>query len=203
MKECCKAKRPNAGRRPGRSRRGWFGFESLELCASAALILTAAFWIVLVSGCASASTKHGIPNFRQFDLAVYRSGQPDNNGEGLVYLHFIGITDIVKLDEDSEGSDAAAKLLGIRVHYFPITFRQQMGIDPIDVVALERLIDSLPSYGVEVHCKNGWDRTGLFCALWRMRKDGWSKVASEQEMIALGFHRSLAGLWWTWKGVAP
>ena len=159
--------------------------------------------LICLCGCATQPMRHGIPNLRPVDPAVYRSGQPDNNGEGLVYLHFIGITDIVKLDTDSEGSDAAAKMLGIRVHYFPITFNQQMGIDPIDVVALERLVDSLPPFGVEIHCKNGWDMTGLFCAIWRIRKDGWIKDAAEKEMLKFGFHKSLAGLWWAWKGVAP
>jgi hypothetical protein len=158
-----------------------------------------ALFPILICGCNSVRMTHGNPNLRQLEPAVYRSGQPAGNGEGFVYLHFIGITDIVKLDTEAEGSDNAAKMLGIQVHYFPITFRQQMGLDPIDLAAMDRLILSLPRYGVIVHCLHGEDRTGFFCARWRMLRDGWSKQAAENEMMNDNFHTSELGLYWLWQ----
>ena len=41
-----------------------------------------------------------------------------------------------------------------------------------------------------IHCKHGADRTGLFCAVYRVAFQGWSKEAAIREMTTggYGFH---------------
>lgn len=51
---------------------------------------------------------------------------------------------------------------------------------------------------VYVHCLHGKDRTGFMCAVWRMRKDGWSYEMARDEMISEGFHM-WPYFWWLWK----
>jgi tyrosine-protein phosphatase SIW14 len=42
--------------------------------------------------------------------------------------------------------------------------------------------------GVYVHCLHGEDRTGMVCAYWRVKVDGWPVEKAIEEMFAMGFH---------------
>lgn len=46
-----------------------------------------------------------------------------------------------------------------------------------------------------VHCKDGVDRTGKFCAAYRMSVQGWTFQLAVGEMLALGFH-VYRYFWW-------
>lgn len=164
------------------------------------------FLLILMCGCATVKVTDGIPNLQVVDAGFYRSGQPDATGFSWLLQHEHdqnGHFTILKLNEVTEGSDSFARSIGITVADFPITFDQQMGIDPIDMVGLERDIKWLPHYGALIHCSHGQDRTGLAVAMHRVLCDGWSKEAAEKEMLANGFHKELAGLWYAWKQFNP
>lgn len=47
-----------------------------------------------------------------------------------------------------------------------------------------------PNYGtVYIHCLHGVDRTGMVCAAYRMKVNGWSFQQAKEEMFANGFHK--------------
>ena len=56
--------------------------------------------------------------------------------------------------------------------------------------------------GTFVHCAHGQDRTGLVVAVYRVRH-GWTKAQAQAEMLRLGFHPTLLGLWQSWVDVVP
>jgi hypothetical protein len=148
--------------------------------------------------CSRGAAGPGVPNLVQVEPGIWRGGQPTE--PGWVYLHNLGITNVVKLDLESEGSDAAAKRLGMTIYPAPIALRAQLGLEKINAQKMEKVLATVPAKGTYIHCEHGQDRTGLFVAMWRMRKDGWTKSEAEKEMLAHGFHKELRGLWEFWKG---
>lgn len=141
-----------------------------------------------------------IPNFYQVDVGrnIRRGGQPI----GLDYdlLGKLGISRILKLNTDSEGSDQLALDMGMSVFLCPISSLQQVLTEPDK----QSLIDALDFIDNDtfIHCEHGQDRTGLLVAMYRVSK-GWSKEAAEQEMLSLGFHKLLLGLWEFWREYNP
>jgi protein tyrosine/serine phosphatase len=137
---------------------------------------------------------NGIPNLFAVEQDILRGGQP--SAEGWTYLKSQGITDVIKLNTEEEGSDAPAEAMGMAVHRFPIPWWRQMLWRPkmSDVQAAVSLI----APHTLVHCKLGEDRTGIIVACYRVWKQGWSKEDAENEMLAHGFHISLQGLYGFW-----
>lgn len=178
----------------------------MKLILSIALLLVL---LVLLCGCVK-TTLHGIPNFAVVKPGIYRGGQPTY--EGWRYLASIGVSNVIKLNTESEGSDATARLFKMTVFTAPISFSEQIGWSPIDAQNLENVSVSCPwnystggnvdknaGCGLFVHCEHGQDRTGLFVAMERVRWDYWTKADAEKEMLAHGFHKSLHGLWEFWE----
>jgi hypothetical protein len=145
---------------------------------------------------AGGAESHGVLNLVQVEPGLWRGGQPTE--QGWAYLQKLGITNVVKLNLESEGSDAAAEKTGMRVYWAPITLPEQLGLKPIHTNEIEKLLATVPARGTFIHCEHGQDRTGLLVALWRVRRDGWSKSEAEKEMLAHGFHKDLHGLWQLW-----
>ena len=150
--------------------------------------------ILLLVGCASVptTTTHNIPNFRVVDVSksIYRGGQPSDTNS-FVYLKSLGVTNIVKLNTESEGSDEEAQNYGMKVIYDPIFTSEQLLHTPMWKVDMA-VTNIVP--GTYVHCEHGQDRTGLVIADYEI-KNGKSKANAEKEMLADGFHKSLFGLW--------
>jgi tyrosine-protein phosphatase SIW14 len=152
-------------------------------------------FLFCLCGCAHHIT-HGIPNFAQVDSRLYRGGQP--TPDGWRYLKSIGVRNVIKLNTQAEGVD---DYVNFNVYESPVTLGQQLGLEPMP-----------PHFGVGfdshagssfVHCEHGQDRTGLFVAIHRVRVDGWTKAQAEKEMLSMGFHRSLHGLWEFWESFKP
>lgn len=162
-----------------------------------------------VCGCSDHPTVHGIPNFAPVDSTnhIYRGAQPAG-AEGWTYLKSLGVTNVVKLNLKSEGSDDFAEKLGMRVCYRPITIEQQVGL-PGSRLSNE-FIDGTLAFivpGTFFHCgsdartrskldtdlnsQGGQDRTGLICACYRVRKQGWKKLDAQKEMESFGFHKKI------------
>ncbi len=151
--------------------------------------------ILLLSlfGCASKPPLPMPANFAHVEGSIYRGGQPSESG--WLYLKSIGISNVVKLNTQSEASDDYATSLGMDVWNAPINLYQQVGFGRI---TLPPWIGNLTN-GVYIHCEHGQDRTGLAVAIRRVRNDHWTKAAAEKEMLAHGFHKSLVGLWDYWQ----
>src|SRR5262245_28831948 len=83
---------------------------------------------LLLCGCATQPTQHGIPNFGKVDgvEALYRGGQPTL--EGWRYLKSVGVTNIIKLN--SGGNDYSMRQETLpdnwSINQFFINTRQQI-----------------------------------------------------------------------------
>jgi protein tyrosine/serine phosphatase len=134
-----------------------------------------------------------IPNLFAVEQDILRGGQP--NADGWTYLKEQGITDVVKLNPEAEGSDAVAELLGMIVHRLPIPWCRQVVWRPRQSTLLRTV--KLIKPHTFVHCTRGEDRTGLVVGCFRLSQ-GWLKEEAYLEMIAHGFHPSLQGLQGRW-----
>lgn len=153
---------------------------------------------IICCGCA-APLPHGIPNLRQVDYTIYRGGQP-NDMAAWHYLHdVLGITNVVKLNTESEGSDADAVLLDMKLTACPISLQEQI-FGKVNASNVWRAVDAIVPY-TYVHCEHGQDRTGLIIACWRI-EHGATKPAAQSEMLRMGFHWNLLpGLRYFWIGI--
>lgn len=137
--------------------------------------------------------EHGIPGLFAVEQDRLRGGQP--NADGWTWLKSQGITDVVKLNTEDEGSDAVAEALGMTVHRFPIPWWRQLILRPkqSDLVTAVKLFKP----HTFLHCSRGEDRSGLTVGCFRLSQ-GWTKEDAYLEMIAFGFHPSLQGLQGRW-----
>ncbi len=161
-----------------------------------------------MSLCSPTTTSHGVPNLVEVAPGLWRSGQPTT--EGWTYLKSIGVRHVVKLNFESEGTDADAVDLGLDVHL--------LGVEPVGdadifddvrntfvrpdakkLAEAERVIEA--GDGVLVHCTHGQDRSGLVIGTYRVRHDGWPKDKAYAEMISNHFHPELHGLHETWENL--
>lgn len=150
----------------------------------------------LLSGCCSYPVQHGIPNLATVDTGVYRGGQPVRQ-EGWVYLHdFLKVSNVVKLNLEREASDNAARALGMRVIYLPITTMQQLESGP-KVSTVGKAVSWMLQPGTFVHCSHGRDRTGEIVGVYRVWVDHWPKERAYREMKEMGF-RPMPGLYYFW-----
>ena len=140
----------------------------------------------------------GIPNLAVVAPDILRGGQP--TVDGWTYLKSQGITDVIKLNTEEEGSDSTAEALGMTVHKFAIPWWRQMVWRPAqsDLVAAVALMKP-HSY---VHCEHGQDRTGLVVGCFRLSQ-GWTKEDAFNEMLAQNFHCALQGLLGRWTSENP
>jgi len=166
-----------------------------------------AFMIALTAGCTPDKYVHGIPNLSNVTPTVWRSGQP-TTADDWAYVKSLGVTDVVKLNYESEGTDQGAIDAGLRVHVLSV---QPEGID-------DEPIQSIPNTTIEpdratldeaqtiiasgavvlVHCTHGSDRTGLAIGRYRHQTQMWSKSEAWKEMLRQGFRPELLGLVQFW-----
>lgn len=144
-------------------------------------------------GCA-APKSGDIPNFSVVESGVYRGGQP--NSAGWKRLAAMGVTTVVKLNTESEGSDSTAEKLGMRVIRVPITTVQQI-IGPV-APQLEEGLSNISS-NTYIHCKFGMNRTGTLIMLYRLRVCNWTKDEAEKEADSLGWDTSFPALRLFWE----
>jgi hypothetical protein len=157
---------------------------------SSILLLT----LALVS-CQSQKPVQDIPNYVTVMPGIFRGGQPTE--AGWARLRKAGVTNVVKLNMIDEGNDNGAVHEGMMVHYFPLSFEAQT-FGPVPAATIDGAVASIGP-NTYVHCLHGVDRTGLCIAIYRVRHDGWTKARAEKEMLDLGFHKELRGLWEMWE----
>jgi len=184
--------------------------------ALAALVLTFFALILLgnLFGCSttqpapSSTNPCGVVNFAQVDANVYRSGQPTTVAQWQC-LAKLGVTDILKLNRDSEGGDFGA--VGMVVHAVPVppfTDDTPLGFDngpsQEQLEAVARTLRVMPAEGKWlIHCVHGQDRTGLAVGMYRVLVNGWTKDRAKAEMDVRGFHDLLLGLAKAWRNWDP
>jgi tyrosine-protein phosphatase SIW14 len=156
-------------------------------------------FLLFIIGCSNPLMTNGIPNLNTVSSTqhIYRGGQPTN--EGWDYLKSLGVTTVIKLNELSEGSDAYAESIGMKVYYYPFSISQQIGLKVIPDSLVNGAVNKI-SNNTYIHCEHGQDRTGLIVACYRL-KTGYTKEQAQQEMLQLGFHKLLIGLWDYWEDI--
>lgn len=168
--------------------------------------------ILTFFGYSPTTYNNDIPNLVKVDSGLWRSGQPTNIQQWKT-LKKLGITRVIKLNFESEGSDDDAVRAGMSVITLSIqpegdkdiidnitnTFIQP---DPIRLMDIETEIMQSRIGGVLVHCTHGQDRTGLIIGRHRVLYNGWPKNMAYEEMLANNFHPLLHGLHESWERFA-
>jgi protein-tyrosine phosphatase len=158
----------------------------------------AGFLVLLVANAALVlAADHGVPNLAQVNTGIWRGGQPESGGWS--YLRTLGVTNVVKLNQTSEASDAEAVRLGMRVIAVPLPLNTVQALLKEPKLAEVRAATDAIKPGTFIHCSHGQDRTGLVVGAYRVWRCGWSKSAAYAEMLRLGFHPSLVGLQRFWE----
>jgi tyrosine-protein phosphatase SIW14 len=128
---------------------------------------------------------------------IFRGSQP-KTVDDLASLKNMGVKYCLNLQTGeallSDGSPMEESWIeqnfSIKMIAFPLGLIAPPSHDKLNE-ALSIIQKNQPIY---IHCKDGVDRTGMVCAWYRMRKQGWSKHAATQEMKELGMHWWL--IWW-------
>ncbi len=135
-------------------------------------------------------TLGGVPNLHQVDEGLYRSAQP--SAEGMRSLEGMGIRTILNLRHfhGDEEELAGTRLRGERVAMLPFWEREE------DIARALRIMLDPSRRPLLLHCRDGADRTGLLCAIYRIVEQGWSREEAMREMRegGYGFHESWVNL---------
>jgi protein tyrosine/serine phosphatase len=145
---------------------------------------------LMLAGCSSGTITHGIPNLHCVDSSknIWRGGQPD--AAGFNYLLSKGVTNIVKLNTQSEGSDDFPGFKNTVL--LPISTEEQI-FGPVSN-KISQAVEAMKNPGTFVHCEFGKNRTGTAVGLYRVRVDGWTKTKARKEMDKFGWSDSLHAL---------
>lgn len=171
------------------------------------------FLLSLSVGCSSALAPAplSVPNLHQVRPGLWRSGQPTTAAHWS-QLKALGVSRIVKLNFEAEGSDDGARLIGMTVYTLSIQPAWDTDVfdalgntfikpDPDRLAEAESVI--LLGGGVLVHCTHGRDRTGFVIGQSRVLDDHWTKDQAYSEMLKNGFRPILRGLHEAWEHWQP
>ncbi len=125
----------------------------------------------------------GVNNFGRVTPTFLRGGEV--TAEGLKNLHALGARTIVDLRDDPEPEEAEiCKQLGLTYYSFPLT-----GHEAPDPATMQKILDLISGADapIYVHCSGGKHRAGTACAMYRMRKEGWTPERAWREQQAYGF----------------
>ena len=135
----------------------------------------------------------GLPNFAQVSPTLYRGAQPLGGlfaPDGLGHLEAMAVRTVVNLEMFSLSERLFAWAYCLQ--YVGISckpWHPEME-DVRKFLAVVRDPDSDPVF---VHCRQGADRTGIMCAVYRIAIQSWSKMDAIDEMVngGWGFHGDL------------
>jgi len=164
-------------------RRYWLG---LALWAGAALA-PAQLYAALQAPVA------GIANWHEVADGLTRGGRP--SAAAVREMAHRGVRTIVDLENDDEAIADERPLVesaGIRYVSAPLSPFRYPVQSSIDTALGE--LGAPTEYPIFVHCEHGQDRTGLVIGLFRVVDQKWKAADAYQEMLDLGFHRTLFGL---------
>ena len=122
----------------------------------------------------------GVPNLHRVSKELYRSAQPSKIG--MRELEKNGIKTVVSLRFFSDDEDELAGTMLNSGQVPMLTW----DADSEDDEAFLELLEKSPK-PVLVHCLHGADRTGAICAVYRVKKQGWSPQEASSEMVSGGF----------------
>ena len=126
----------------------------------------------------------GVPNLYKVSGDLYRGAQP--SAEGMRQLKKLGIKTILNL-RFILSDRSKIKDTGLDYEHINMT---TLYMTDTNVVRFLKIVTDRNRTPVFVHCRQGIDRTGTMCALYRIFVQGWSKDEAIEEMTKGGFaHR--------------
>ena len=133
---------------------------------------------------ARAIAMDGVPNLHRVDAQLYRSGQP--TADGMKQLQAAGIKTVINLGYYNNDADEMAGTQMKRIDLATHTWKPSK----TDADEFLRVISQSENGPFLIHCHHGSDRTGAFCAYYRMHVQHWSAAAAIDEMEHgdYGFH---------------
>jgi len=126
----------------------------------------------------------GVPNLHRVSDALYRSAQP--TAAGMANLKKAGMETIVNLRSFHSDRD----LIGTTGLGYEHLYVKAWHPEEKEIVRFLQIVSQKNRQPVLVHCQHGADRTGTFCALYRIIIQNWTKEAAIKEMEdgGFGFH---------------
>ena len=121
-----------------------------------------------------------VPNFQKLCTGLWRGAAPSD--EALSTLAQDGVKTIVDLRMDGAGVDkesSTAHKLGINYYHFALGFNKPEAQKVQDILAI--MTDPV-NQPVFVHCRQGADRTGMLCGIYRRVWQGWTFERTYEEM---------------------
>jgi hypothetical protein len=149
--------------------------------------------------CQMCHGEHGKPRFALRIELFHLEDLPLSNFYVLLCPHCISEPILLRLQQSE-----TARSIGLIVYHLSVQPVDLGDIlkrpDPGKLAEAIRLLEHAD--GVLIHCKNGWDRTGLLVGMYRVIYDGWTTDKAYEEMRRLGFHPELRGLREAWEAFA-
>ena len=134
-----------------------------------------------------------LPNLRMLGTELWRGGQP--HPDGFIELKNMCVKTIVNLrEEPTRVAEERALVRELGLEFVSIPLRPFDIPDERSIEQFLELMIDAKRHSVFVHCLHGMDRTGLMCAVYRMKAHDWTFQAAYEEMIGLGFHETFQNL---------
>ena len=125
----------------------------------------------------------GIVNFGEVTPTLYRGGQPSREGlDALTKMRIDVVVNASGSQNDTEGK--VVNQLGMK--YVAIRWHCPFPKDETFVRFLKVVHDN-PGKKIFVHCRLGYDRTGMMIAAYHMAFEGWTAKQALREMHEFGF----------------
>jgi hypothetical protein len=168
--------------------------------------------LLLLVGCATMPSDHGITNLRQVTPHAWRSGQPTTAAQWGAISN-LGARTVIKLDCADEGGgrdDLDAQYLGLQVYRLCLHPRTD-GFPPLEMFRgpsdeelqaldwIARAIAADATFPVLWHCVNGRERTGLLAGMVVRYRYGWTRGQAYRYMLDTGFRPLAVGAARAWK----
>jgi uncharacterized protein (TIGR01244 family) len=133
-----------------------------------------------------------VDNFAKVSSTMWRGAQPSD--KSLEKLAQGGIKTVIDLRMDGDGIEhesQAVSTLGLHYVHIPMGF---MKPTPDKILSFLRVVTAPENQPVYVHCRQGADRTGTLCAIYRRLVQNWTFEQCWVEMRMHHFKPFLASL---------
>lgn len=125
---------------------------------------------------------------------IWRGSQPLTT-EDYDQLTKLGVKTIISLRWEKEVISESRKQAEARgIEFINVPFKANVGPSEEQLKQIFSIFENASKKPVYLHCIFGKDRTGLIFALYRVKKQGWTKEAAYDEWLKFGFASKVPSL---------